>query len=338
MDTIDLEYDETISIMGQAVNTGRSQLVGDVTQCEDCIEYDPDTRSELAVPIKLGEKVIGVIDVKHPDHDAFDEEDQRWLESLAAQAALAIQNAQRYQDLEQIKGFVGSQTALDWMMVSTAWGHNIKRETGKALVCVELVRQAHIKKDHQKVLAELGDLEATVQGIREIPITAPLSAEDAVSSVRVNRIVQGYLRNLWRHARYRSVELKCELQPDLDDLVTVRASKEWLRRGLEIVVENAVQTMLGTDNPSKRLSVATRLVDAKVEILVGDTGPGIPEEIRDRIFKEPIDKPEGSRGAGVGLVLARNIFEAYQGSITVRETGPSGTVIGISLPVEVNKH
>ena len=87
----------------------------------------------------------------------------------------------------------------------------------------------------------------------------------------------------------------------------------------------------------KKLSVITRLTDGKIEVLICDTGPGIPDEIIEKIFKEPIDKPKDSRGAGVGLVLARNIFEAYQGSIAVRKTGPSGTVVAISLPVEYSK-
>ncbi len=342
---IDLEHDRHIGIIGRAVKTERSQLVSDVTQDPDYIAGELETGSELAVPIKLGDEVIGVIDVEHPHRSAFDEEDQRWLESLAAQAALAIRNAeiyaelkQRYHDLRQIKGFVGSYTALDWMrMVSTVWGHSINREVGNALVCTELVRMALAKQEYQKVLKTLDDLEVTIEKVKGIPITAPLSAEDAVSSVRVNRIVQGYLSNLWKHAQYNLVDRELELQPDLDDLVTVRASEEWLRRGIEIVVDNAVQAMLSADSNPKRLSVVTRLVDDKVEILICDTGPGISDEIRGKIFKEPIDKPKGSRGAGIGLVLARNIFEAYQGSIAIRETGQSGTVVAISLPVECSK-
>ena len=90
-------------------------------------------------------------------------------------------------------------------MVSTVWGQSIKREVGKTLVSAELVRQAYKKEQHQKILKELEDLEAIVQGIGKITITAPLSAEVFNQSGRINRIVQGYLQNKWKHVQYRSV-------------------------------------------------------------------------------------------------------------------------------------
>ena len=339
---IDLEQDKPIGVTGRAVKTGRSQLVGDVTQDPDYIAYDPETRSELAMPIKLREEVVGVINVEHPDYNAFDEDDRRDLESLAAQAALAIQNAQlyaelkqRYEDLRQIKGFVGSQTALDWMrMVSGVWGHSIKREVGESLVCAELVRQAIQKDNPEDALEELAHLERFVKGISKIPITAPLSAEDAVSSVRVNQLIETFLRSLWDRRGYE-IELAFDLQPDLDRVATVRASPEWLRRGVEIVVDNAVQAMLDSDSLQKRLLTTTRSRDGQIEILIRDIGPGIPDEIKPKLFKEPIDKRPGNWGAGLGLVLARTIFEAYRGSIELGETGPHGTLMVISLPIEV---
>lgn len=79
-----------IGVMGRAVQSGQSQLVRDVKEHPDYIEYDPQTRSELAVPIKINGHVIGVIDVEHSELNGFDAEDQQALEALAAQAAIAI--------------------------------------------------------------------------------------------------------------------------------------------------------------------------------------------------------------------------------------------------------
>jgi signal transduction histidine kinase len=130
--------------------------------------------------------------------------------------------------------------------------------------------------------------------------------------------------------------LVLDLAPDLDSVATIRASEEWIRRGLEIVVDNAAQAMLDQASAHRQLTARTRLKNGAVEILVRDTGPGIPEGIKDRLFREPVDKPRGSRGAGIGLLLARTIFETYQGTIGVFDTGPSGTQIAIRLPVESN--
>jgi signal transduction histidine kinase len=310
----------------------------------DYLELYPGTRSELDAPLRIGDRVVGVLGLESDRLAAFDEIDALALQALADLAAVVIQTARLYSELQQtcerltqIKGFVGSKTAVDWIrMVSTAWGHSIKREVGTSLVCAELVRQAIRGGRYQEALQELSDLEQKVRDIKDIPITAPLSAEDAVSSVRINGLVKGYLRNLWRHAQYASIDLDLDLEPDLDSLATIRASEEWIRRGLEIVVDNAAQAMLEHKSTRRRLTARTRLNKAVVEILVRDTGPGIPERIKNKLFKEPIDKPRGSRGAGIGLLLASTIFETYQGTIDVFDSGPSGTQIAISLPIETN--
>jgi PAS domain S-box-containing protein len=98
---IDLEGSKTIGIIGRTVKSGQSQLISNVAQEPDYLEYDDETRSELAVPIKIGDDVIGVINVEHPDNNAFDLGDQTALEALAAQAAIALQNAHLYVQVHQ---------------------------------------------------------------------------------------------------------------------------------------------------------------------------------------------------------------------------------------------
>ena len=85
-----------IGIVGRTINTGEPQLVGDVRCDADYLETYPGTRAKLVVPIKLGDKIIGIINVEHSDLNAFDEDDQQALEALAAQAAIAIQNARLF--------------------------------------------------------------------------------------------------------------------------------------------------------------------------------------------------------------------------------------------------
>ena len=93
---IDIEKDLKIGISGRAFKTGESQLVGNVKEDPDYIEFDSQTNSELAVPIKTPEGTIGVIDVQHPQKNAFGETDLKNLEMLAQFAAVSIHNAQMY--------------------------------------------------------------------------------------------------------------------------------------------------------------------------------------------------------------------------------------------------
>ncbi|MCP4421574.1 MAG: GAF domain-containing protein, partial [Chloroflexi bacterium] len=86
-----------IGIMGRVIKSGKPELVKDVTQDPDYLESHPNTRSALSVPIRLDKKAIGIINLEHANFDAFDDENAQTLQSLANQAAVAIQNTRLYQ-------------------------------------------------------------------------------------------------------------------------------------------------------------------------------------------------------------------------------------------------
>lgn len=91
-------------IIGRVAGHGEPLLAQDVSH-EPCFEPNqvlPDTRAELAVPLKLGGKVIGVLDVQGSQPYAFDDEDMFILQTLADQTALAIQNARNFQEAQNL--------------------------------------------------------------------------------------------------------------------------------------------------------------------------------------------------------------------------------------------
>jgi PAS domain S-box-containing protein len=85
------------SIAGRVVREGQVALVRDVREDPDYCEVLPQTKSELAVPIRYGRDVVGVINLESSKVAAFNEDDVEFLEALAVQAAVAIGNAIRYQ-------------------------------------------------------------------------------------------------------------------------------------------------------------------------------------------------------------------------------------------------
>ena len=70
--------------------------VPDVTQDSRYVEGVPGTKSEIAVPMIAGDRVIGVLDVQRSEINAFNDDDLRVLSSVAAQAAIAIERARLY--------------------------------------------------------------------------------------------------------------------------------------------------------------------------------------------------------------------------------------------------
>jgi len=91
-------------IIGWVARHGQPLLVNDVGQEPRYYPHPalPDTRSELAVPIHLGRRIIGVLDVQGTELDAFDESDLDTLQTLAHQLAVAIENARLYEETKRL--------------------------------------------------------------------------------------------------------------------------------------------------------------------------------------------------------------------------------------------
>ena len=83
----------------------------------------------------------------------------------------------------------------------------------------------------------------------------------------------------------------------------------------------------------KRLRIATRPAAGSVELSVEDNGPGVPDEIRARVFEPFVTTKEPGRGTGLGLSICRQILADHGGEISFRDREGGGTVFTLRLPV-----
>ena len=88
-------------LVGLAAASQQAVLVPDVTKDPRYVEANPETRSELAVPLVYKGKAIGVLDLEHTRRGFFTEEHQRTMTTLAAQIAIAVENARLYEEIER---------------------------------------------------------------------------------------------------------------------------------------------------------------------------------------------------------------------------------------------
>jgi sigma-B regulation protein RsbU (phosphoserine phosphatase) len=86
-------------VVGQAAQLKEALLVPDVSQDPRYIEANPETKSELAVPLVYKDKVIGVLDLEHTKRGYFTDDHKRTVMTLAAQVAIAIENARLYEEV-----------------------------------------------------------------------------------------------------------------------------------------------------------------------------------------------------------------------------------------------
>jgi two-component system sensor kinase FixL len=99
------------------------------------------------------------------------------------------------------------------------------------------------------------------------------------------------------------------------------------------LLRNATEAM--ANSPRRELTVSTFGVsDKAVEVMVADTGPGIPQELADRLFKPFVTTKPG--GMGIGLAISRSIIEAHGGHLSMTSNAGGGTVFQFTLPAALN--
>jgi signal transduction histidine kinase len=114
---------------------------------------------------------------------------------------------------------------------------------------------------------------------------------------------------------------------------TVPMDRERLRRAILNLLQNAWQACTEGEHecPQATVAITTRVVNGALLLRVADNGPGIPEDIRERIF-DPLFSTK-SFGVGLGLPLVRQIIEQHGGEITVDTVLDEGTTINLTLPL-----
>ncbi|MBD2662908.1 histidine kinase [Richelia sinica] len=116
------------------------------------------------------------------------------------------------------------------------------------------------------------------------------------------------------------------------DLPYVYADPERIRQVIVNLLDNAIKyTPVGGKISISALHRTTQ----KVQFSIGDTGPGIPEENRDRIFENHfrLQRDEGTEGYGIGLCLCQRIIRAHYGQIWVDTSPNGGAWFHFTLPV-----
>jgi len=106
-----------MGIVGWVCRTGQPVRADNVRADPRYVEGDINTRSELCVPLKVGGRVIGCINVESPQENAFSDHDERLLTTLANQAAIAMENARLF---EETRRRAASQAALNEIVLAAA--------------------------------------------------------------------------------------------------------------------------------------------------------------------------------------------------------------------------
>lgn len=128
--------------------------------------------------------------------------------------------------------------------------------------------------------------------------------------------------------RLQGAQVSCKLSRDLP---LVMADAEALKRALTNLIDNAAEAMQSSLVREIQISTACADDAGMVAITIADTGPGVTNEMRERLFLPYFSTKQ--RGTGLGLTIAAKIVQDHQGSIRVEKNVPTGAKFIIDLPI-----
>jgi signal transduction histidine kinase len=219
-------------------------------------------------------------------------------------------------------------------MESTHWQHEIQNGVAAILGRIQLIRARVDQSGDNEAIpgwveGHLKFIESEIMRINK-PCAAPFSSDEGVEDVLITKLVCERLGLLWQRPEYGAVVL--EEKPDPAERLFVRANPVWVRRALDILLDNAVQAVAAVEPERRRISTRCRAVEGSIEIAVIDRGRGIPDGVREQLFKMKVDHQDKASGQGRGLLIAQGIIDAYGGAIRVGMSGPTGVDMVIRLP------
>jgi two-component system, OmpR family, sensor kinase len=193
------------------------------------------------------------------------------------------------------------------------------------------------------VLANLDFLAETLHGEQ-----GEAAASALRSSQRMRRLVQDLLLLARADARRRAphepldvaqvvVEAAAELEPVTEghDLTVDahRAMVDGARDELHRLVLNLMENAIRHTPDGTHIHASVRHEAGRVQVIVEDDGPGIPPELRDRVFERFV-RGSGDRGGsfGLGLAIVRAVAESHDGQVDLRSEPGSGTRFTVTLP------
>jgi len=317
----------------QEALSGKTVLVPD-TSVDTRLRYPDKVASEgirtiLSTPLIGKRRPIGVLRAYGGTAYRFTEEDAAFLRAIAAEGAVAIENAQAYQLLENL-----DQEKSQFVRMVTHELRSPVQVTSSLLNVLErgyvgdlsekqadLVERAHRRiKFLQTLIDDLLDLAAGKADVLATAERGPVPLAEVIQEVQVR---------YESPARDKGLALRCECS---GEPLNVWGDRSELDRIMNNLVSNAVKYTRDGE-----VCVRAERTDGFARVVVADTGIGIPQEAMPQLFQEffraPNAKALQENGTGLGLSIVKDLVERYDGTIEVDSVEGQGTTFTLLLPL-----
>ncbi len=207
--------------------------------------------------------------------------------------------------------------------------HEINNPLGSILIYSHLLLEDTDKnsphyENLEKVVKETSRCKDIVKGLLEF--ARPKEPEKSLADI--NEIVEKSLSIMERQALFQNITIKKLYASDLPKIV---ADSAQLQQVFVNIVLNAAEAMDG--NGVLTLSTSLNRDETYIDVKFSDTGHGIKEEDKKRLFEPFFSTKEIGKGTGLGLAISYSIIQKHQGSIEVKSETEKGSTFTVKLPI-----
>ena len=316
------------SIAGWVVTNGEPLIIPDVTVDPRWARHVDEetefvTRSMLAVPMQTHDKTIGCLEALNKQGDGmFTDDDVITLTTLAAQAAVAVQNARLFEQSDLISEMVHElRTPLAAIKATTYLILRPEISQDKREAMVQTIRQETDRLT--RMTTEFLDLARMESGRVRM-------AED---DINLPDLLDNCQWTVLPQANERDIKVKVVLDPDDRDtfphLIGDRAK-------IQQVILNLLTNAIKYNRNNGQVWLRALIQGETVRFEVEDTGLGISEENLEHMFEKfyRVSDSEGyTQGTGLGLAITKRIIETHGGEIGVDSEPGKGTLFWFILPL-----
>jgi len=324
-------------IIGHAAATGKPFFTNDVNRVVFYFPHPllPETQSELAMPIKVENHVMGVLDVQQCPPGRLTERDLHLVGTVAEQLAVALQKASLYSELQS--SLAQEQAMRSQLIQSERLAlvgrllASVSHELNNPIQAIQnalflLQEERGIspqgQQDLQIVLSETERMAGLIDRLR----TSYRSTRvEDLQPVQVNQVVEDVYALIATHLRHNKISFEFHPEPDLP---YIAALPDQIRQVILNLLMNGVEAM----HSGGRLIVSTELDGCEVLLTIADTGTGIAAELLPNIFDAFITSKKS--GTGLGLTITRDIVQRHHGHIQAENNAEGGATFKVWFPAQ----
>ena len=270
--------------------------------------------------LMLGEKLSG---------DMYAQEDLDMFTALAKQAAMAVENAEAYEELRNTRDQLVQAERLSTIgRFAADMAHEIKNPLQALKTFFELLPMKYDRPDFREGFSQIArqEVERIDHFVRQLA-TYTNPKPPKFQTVELHQVVDGVLALLENDIANRRIELRKGYSRNG---LTVEADRDQMKQVFLNLVMNSVEAMSPEEGKTNQLEIIAYPDGKTLVAKVRDTGCGIPPERLSSLFTPFTSTKE--KGTGLGLSIVQSILWAHHGDVKVESEVGRGTTITITLP------